>query len=1001
MPSRIAFSWALALATCLSAAQADEAADRKTEYVRAVTRGAGMLPWQEPYPSEAEHAFRAEIEARKDALLAHSAGVARPALYTVEALYRARANAAAGGWAADWVAGQVELADYVLAQPDGWVARMIPEEAPAHGYGFTCLNCVGVKSQEAVGTPLVAWSYKDPDTIACRACGQCYPDPAFPETATLELPRTGHRVTYYLNEAERAHPDDRSGAHAWHWVGRPVHVSFTGIIREFKIGFMRDAARSLAFAYVFTGDARYARAARDILTRYARCYRNWPYRDYWDTYADCDPIYAAWHDMALPLEWKRHLSEQAYAKDTAERARMLQTYWGAGRAHPSTDSVSGLAAFALAYDLTCTAASTDGAPVWGGADRRLVERDLLLEYIMGAEPYVGGVDAADCANNKCPRIYSAMAAVAKCLGIPAMADTALRGYERVRDESFAYDGFCTESPAYNNMYLAQLLVIPETLHGFAWPDAGRPPVDCYATDPMLRRMYRAVVWTLQHDGAYVPLSDTRAGSRPSSTIAHLGLRRFPEYFAGRMSMLGASGMSEYALFHLTEAALKEEGAGAHELPETCFPAWRTAFLRGNPEGAHTAMLTLAFNPKGGHRHYDNLGLFYRDGGRTVLGDLGYVGDMPVNAWIKSTQSHNLVVVDGADQRFGERVPQFVMMAASPLASVVEATSDAYTQCSEYRRRVVLVKGAAGGSFVLDLFRVAGGDRHAYRVFSEFAASGAADASLEFTGGDMPPELPLPDVGASLAREDIFGLRDVRGAVPAGPWQAVWRDADGGLRLWMHADCDRAEASNGPGQRSLDEAGRRVRYVDAVREGENLESVFAAVHEPLGGPDAPRIASVDRLAVPAEAGPRAVALRIDCAWGVYLALHDFERPAEVAGARFQGEFALLRLRGGEPPAYLAVAAELLEVDGVGFRDDVTRVAGPARRIDAQRFEPETPSAAWPVIDPGARGWVAVQAPDGWTGFPLETTLHGGVGVKDYPLPEVSAYTLPSLRFHLPD
>jgi hypothetical protein len=54
-----------------------------------------------------------------------------------------------------------------------------------------------------------------------------------------------------------------------------------------------------------------------------------------------------------------------------------------------------------------------------------------------------------------------------------------------------------------------------------------------------------------------------------------------------------------------------------------------------------------------------------------------------------------------------------------------------------------------------------------------------------------------------------------------------------------------------------------------------------------------------------------------------------------------------------------------------------------------------------VDPGARGWVAVQAPDGWTGFPHEIAPHGGVGVMDYPLPEIAAYTLPSVRFRMPD
>ena len=424
---------------------------RKAEYVTAVTRGAGLMPWQVPGVSESERQFREEIEARKTDILQHSAAVDHPVLYTEDDLARARANADSSEWAKGWVANQVSLADYVIQQPPSWVESMLPKETPAHGYGFTCPKCVGEKSQEAVGYSLAGWDYREPEVLTCTACGQIFPDPAYPETATLEMPRMGERVTYYLNDAERADPDNRTGELAWHWVGYPIHVSFSGLIRERKVGFMGGAAQACAFAYAFNGNSQYAAATRDILVRYAQCYRNWLYRDYWDTYADCDPMYAAWHDNALPIEWKRHLSEQAFAEDAIDKAAMRQTYWGAGRVHPSTDAVSNLSTLALAYDLTCEAVDAAGAPLWTPDQRALVERDLLLEYIMTAEPYVGGANNADNPNNKSPRIYSALASIAKCLGIPAMADTALRGYEIVRDKSFMYDGFSTESPSYNNM----------------------------------------------------------------------------------------------------------------------------------------------------------------------------------------------------------------------------------------------------------------------------------------------------------------------------------------------------------------------------------------------------------------------------------------------------------------------------------------------------------------------------------------------------------------------
>ncbi|MBX7258146.1 MAG: heparinase II/III-family protein [Candidatus Hydrogenedentes bacterium] len=997
MPRFVQGSIAVLLATFLiqtaATAQDPTLESRKTEYVRAVTRGAALMPWQSPGVSEQERAFREEIERRKDALLAHSATVNHPVLYLPDSIARARAATESNERATKWLDSQLSIASYVISQPSGWIDSMIPEEAPANGYGFTCPKCVGVKSQEAVGHTLAQWSYKEPDTLKCAECGQAYPDPAFPESATLELPRLGRRIGYYLNDAERANPDDRSGKLAWHWVGHPIHVSFTGFIRERKIGFMIGAARSTAFAYAFTGDVRYAAATRDILVRYARCYRNWPYRDYWDTYADCDPMYAAWHDRSLPIEWKRHLCEDAYAKDSVEKAAMLRDFWGAGRAHPSTDGIGNLSFLCEAYDLTCTAADATGAPVWSVADRTIVERDLLLEYTMGAEPYLGGANKADIYNNKSPRVYSAMASVAKCLGITEMAVTALTGYERVRDASFNYDGFSVESPAYNNMYLGSLLDVPETLHGFVWPDAaqtGRAPVDYYTSDPKLKLMYRAVLWTLSSEGTYLPLSDTNSGAKPSVSLPQMGLRHYPDLFEGTLPALGAANMTEYALFNLEESALQKDTGLA--LPETCFPAWQTAVLR-HGSSKTPATLALPFNPSGGHRHTDNLALFYRANGRAVLDDLGYVGDMPVNSWIHSTESHNLIVVDDAAQRAKDRIAEFSFMATSPMASVVEATSNAYAQCTEYRRRVVLIKGPDEKTFVVDLFRASGGKKHAFRICTEYAASDTADASLSVTGVTMPPEPQLPQVGASLAREDIFGLRDVRAATPDGDaWQATWRDAEGAYRMWMLSPCNRVEASNGPAQRKIKEAGRRARYLDAVREGDNLTSTYFAIHEPAADANAFPITQAIRLDVP-EAGPRAVAAKIETSFGVYYVFNDFDAPGEVDGIRFQGTFAVVRIAEGAPPHALSVGATALLYHGRGLENGPAQFAGNASRQDDSHLTLATqPPATWPAVSADAQAYVRAKVNGAWTGFPLAEVAGNTLTVKDYPLPELEAAEL---------
>ncbi len=998
VPLSIVVGMLLALTLAAFSQQPSEA-DRKAAFVQAVTRGDGLMPWQQAGIAPAEAEFRAEMEARKDAMLAGRVPQTHPVMVDADALNTVRHRMESTDWGADWFRSIKAEADELIAKPDGYIEDMVPALSPTNTYGFTCPNCVGVKSQEGVGSSLYAWSSEKPDQIQCKACGQVYPDPKYPETAVLQAPRMGQTFTFYLNDEERANPNDRSGKLAWHWVGHPIHVSFSGVIRANKITYMRRAVTTLAFAYWVTDDPRYARMGIAILDRFADCYRNWLYHDYWDAIADCDPLYAAWHDMNLPLEWKRHLCADVYAKDTVEKARMEQNYWGAGRIHSSTDSISGLPDAALAYDLLHDARDENGKPLWTNETRAHVERDFFLEYVMGAEHYVGGAGKAESANNKSPRLYNAFAAVGKCIGLPQYADVALRGYERVRDESFLYDGFSKESPAYTNMYLSQLIAIPTTLDGFRWPEGfeGRSGVvDYFHTDERLGLMLGAVIDQLHPSGSYLPVSDTRVQTYPSPYILEVGTKYYPERYAGILHALrGDARPTDYGLIHLSEDALNREQDFAP--PEIYFPAWMTAILRhGDGDAATVAALTFA--PPGGHRHNDNLSLYYASNDATYLGDQGYVGDMPLNNWIHNAFSHNLVIVDDANQDMGDRVPTFHSMATSDEVSVVEASSTAYAQCSDYRRMILLLKGPEGKNVLVDIFRVTGGKKHDFRVFSEVAASDTAENGLAFTGINMPPEPPLPDVGSSLTREDIFGLRDVRAVDdPPATWQTMWHDANHGYRLWMLSPVSRVEASNGPGQETRDDAGRRVRYVDAIREADDLSSTFVAVHEPMDGPNGVRVRQAERIDVPADAGPNAVALRVDTAWGSYLILNAFDRAETIADVSFQGDLGIVF--HGEGDAWLwALGASKLRTSGKGFDDAAAHWTGMIAEATDERIVTSAPRPTdWPEHDRDGTEYVRVKSGDSWTGLPVASTMKDSIAIKRFPVtPGATGFDLPAWR-----
>lgn len=988
---------------------------RREECIRRMTLGEGFMPWQKPGLSEPELAFRQRIERRKDRLLANRLPVRHPVMITEAGMNCARENIRKTKWAQQWFEEIKQVADHILAQPEGYVERMIPELTPTNPYGFTCPGCVGKKSQEGVGISGYAWDHRTPDVIRCKTCGQELPSAEHPETGRLVCPRMGQTFSYHLNEQERNHPDDRTGQYAWRWVGKPIHVSFSGIVRREKAVFAISAIKSLALMYRFSENPRYAEKAIQWLDRFRACYAGWLYHDFYDTIADCDPLYAAWHCFDLNLEWKRHPCESAYTGshyetglvyDDLDQAKMLATYFGSGKIHPSCDALPNLEDLAQAYDLIHDAADAAGKSLWTVESRARVERDLFLERIMGAEFWLGGSGKAMETGNKGPAAYLAFAAAGKCLGLPAYADVALRGYEAIRDKAFLFDGFSGQSPGYTDMFLSNILWVPELLHGFRWPqDFARRSgsVNVYKTDTKLRQIMSTALQTLRPDGRCLPLSDTLETRRPSVPIFEIALNRYPELFAGALpTVLGEREPGEYSVFHNRAERVEEDRP--LDLPETLYPAWMTAILR-HGRGRDATVLALPFNPPGGHRHPDNLALYYSDRGQTMLGDHGYIGDSPMNGWMHSTFSHNLVVVDDSGQHVQKkgadrnRVPSLRMMVTSPWLSVVEAESDCYDQCSEYRRLIALIKGPGAETFAVDIFRVRGGRKHAWRVFSELAASDAKDGALEFCGLVMPNEKPPPNFGASIQREHIFGLLDIRRAInPPAAWQATWKQRDRCYRLWMLTPSDRVEASNGPGQESHSQMGRRARYLDVIHEGADVASIFVALHEPGGVRDDMPVRNATRLSVPTTAGADALALRIESKWGVDLVFSEFQRETEVAGIRFKGKFAMVRLAPHEKRSWLTVGAQTLTIKEHGFCDAPAEWRGAVVSATATSLTTAEPRPKdWPELPGDVVSHVLVGEGKRFTGYPVAKTSSQGIAVSHFPLQPAKQFVLPAVRY----
>ncbi len=156
---------------------------------------------------------------------------------------------------------------------------------------------------------------------------------------------------------------------------------------------------------------------------------------------------------------------------------------------------------------------------------------------------------------------------------------------------------------------------------------------------------------------------------------------------------------------------------------------------------------------GGHGHRDRLTIEMFAYGRPMLTDMGYPAHwLPKNSyWTSNTISHYCVVVDEAAQK--TVFPGYLnTLASCPGVQLMDASAEkvAYPgTTSVYRRTSALIDLSPENSYLLDIFRVRGGRQHDWSFhgppFPEFSVAGAEPGPMQEKG--------------TLAGEDVaFGER---------------------------------------------------------------------------------------------------------------------------------------------------------------------------------------------------------------------------------------------------
>lgn len=429
---------------------------------------------------------------------------------------------------------------------------------------------------------------------------------------------------------------------------------------------------------------------------------------------------------------------------------------------------------------------------------------------------------------------------------------------------------------------------------------------------------------------------------------------------------------------------------------------------GEPTG-NPAQAYLVYAPKYGHHHYDPLSLAVWAEGQELLPDIGYTHTF-YRQWTLSTLAHNTVVVDSSnmtvagDAAHGGNIEIFeprdeqvqVMRAAEP---------HAYPQTSEYDREVwqIAFDDAPGNEgYLLDLFRVAGGERHEYALHGDanHDAGFSTEAELADYGPYLLPEgvqvtEPTTENDPGDAEGHYYGyiyVRKVRRAEPDGAFdlrlttgdgdgeplagaRIIGLFGDGPAELFLgESPSLRATRLEGTGKDTNNEA---VKYwlPTAVlrREGSDLRSEFVTMIEPHGTGKEPRVEQVERL-TPDQAADGSIAVRVSHGdvTDLVLSSADPEQPMVVGDATLTGKLGFVRLTGGSVTKLVLIGGTALrygEQEVTGDGAVAGRVTGVQRRaagdpVDALVTDTTVPESA-------VGGTVVITHPDGKThGYPIK-------------------------------
>ncbi|MEO8960687.1 MAG: heparinase II/III family protein, partial [Ginsengibacter sp.] len=602
---------------------------------------------------------------------------------------------------------------------------------------------------------------------------------------------------------------------------------------------------TLAEAYILTGNIQYAISCKTILLRFADCYPNWLVHVGYGEYADMDPHIASMNINNLP-------EPEICPPPNIPDKSLWTGYWSAGRACGVGLESEFVRKWVAAYDLTCSAKDSTGNSIYTNEDQQKIEHDLLLEstILLINDKAI---------NNKSVSNHSAAALVGMCVGNPELVRFGLNSFNKTVDGWYLADGTTSESPIYGLMTLGGIWDMAQAAHGYSDPvgytdrDGSRiDSLDLYH-DTNYRNILDALFKGLQGDLFFPPYADSFRMT--SLDVSHLELMvaNYPEriQYLSLLKALGGNdflahsgsiknaqpkaveakdksvffydltkpyGFSSFS-FYYRKPGLEKKASPELKLPDWVSPELRIGHMRTGNDGRESLLL-LSASHWGNHHHIDSLNIYYWKKGTEILSDLGYLWDHPQKHLTTRTVAHNTVVIDEKDQVQKERGGDILFFKTSKWVKAMEVSSNAYQEAKLYRRTSAIIDHGKGRNYVVDFFRVEGGERQDF-VFH------ASNRTCEVQGLELQASV----------NTKLYDFQNIRSADAETTWRTTWKSGENmNCVAWsVSAKGEHVYVADGWGQRDWQNSdiGATLPYVIRRREGREAK-IFISVFEGYEG-----------------------------------------------------------------------------------------------------------------------------------------------------------------------